>query len=527
MEHHSMLEKGLIARDPLAKQVYDVAPPSPDSGDAFAEKGTGQIVQPSKAATWGLKVRSWINKVGAEEGGIERIPEDMRTNQHPFSLFALWASANVGTATLAFGTLGPGLFYLGWWDSFCCLLFFNIIGALPPALMATLGPKLGLRTMTIQRFSFGWWPGKILAFINLLNQIGWAMVNTIAGANILYDVGDGHLPETVAVLIIGLVALVVGMFGYKFVHSYERYSWVVMLVCFCIVAGFGAKHFVNVPMGTGAAEISSVLSFGTAIIGFQISWAPIAADYAVYMRETTKPWKVFIYTWSGLFLAQFLIELLGVALMTTINGSDAFTAAYDARGVGGLTGQIFEGYGTGVRNFGKFIQTILSFSVVAVVITNVYSLGLNVQIISDYLMKVPRLIWSLIGGAGFLIAAIAGRNHLQEVMEDFLNVIAYWLTPFLAIMLLEHLCFRRGYQYDITAWDDPKKLPYGFAAFTVFCIGTTLAILCMSQTWWVGPIALKVGNAPYGTDISWELALGVTTILYVPLRWLERRYTGF
>jgi purine-cytosine permease-like protein len=103
------------------------------------------------------------------------------------------------------------------------------------------------------------------------------MVNTIAGANILYDVGDGHLPESVAVLIIGLVALIVGLFGYKIVHKYERYSWIVMLFCFCIVAGFGAKHFVNVPMGTGAAETSSVLSFGTAIIGFQISWAPIAA----------------------------------------------------------------------------------------------------------------------------------------------------------------------------------------------------------------------------------------------------------
>jgi purine-cytosine permease-like protein len=103
------------------------------------------------------------------------------------------------------------------------------------------------------------------------------MVNTIAGANILYDVGNGHLPESVAVLIIGLVALIVGLFGYKIVHKYERYSWIVMLVCFCIVAGFGAKHFVNVPMGTGAAETSSVLSFGTAIIGFQISWAPIAA----------------------------------------------------------------------------------------------------------------------------------------------------------------------------------------------------------------------------------------------------------
>jgi hypothetical protein len=103
------------------------------------------------------------------------------------------------------------------------------------------------------------------------------MVNTIAGANILDDVGDGNLPESVSVLIIGLVALVVGLFGYQVVHKYERYSWIVMLVCFCIVAGFGAKHFVNVPMGTGAAGTSSVLSFGTAIIGFQISWTTIAA----------------------------------------------------------------------------------------------------------------------------------------------------------------------------------------------------------------------------------------------------------
>ena len=68
---------------------------------------------------------------------------------------------------------------------------------------------------------------------------------------------------------------------------------------------------------------------------------------------------------------------------------------------------------------------------------------------------------------------------------------------------------------------------HGIAALTVFLIGTTIAILCMSQVWWVGPIALAVGNAPFGTDISWELALGVTIVLYVPARWLERRMTGF
>jgi hypothetical protein len=151
MADHGMLEKGngsTVVRDPLAKEVYGIAVTD-------SQEGSEELATPSKAASWGLRTRAWINKIGAEERGIERVPEELRTNQHPFSLFTLWSSANVGTATLAFGTLGPGIFFLGWWDSFLCLLFFNMIGAIPPALMATLGPKLGLRTMTVQRFSFG------------------------------------------------------------------------------------------------------------------------------------------------------------------------------------------------------------------------------------------------------------------------------------------------------------------------------------------------------------------------------------
>ncbi|KAK5721202.1 hypothetical protein LTR17_014762 [Elasticomyces elasticus] len=517
MDSDHKLEKGEhpAYNDPLAKEVFNVT-----------DTSIGEIVPISKSSSLWLRMRSIIRKLGAEESGIERIPENMRTDQSPRDLFTLWASANVGTATMAFGTLGPALFGLGWWDSFCCVLFFNLIGALPPALQSTLGPKLGLRTLTIQRFSFGYWPAKLIAFINLINMIGWAMVNTIAGADILYDVGDGKLPASVAVLIIGLVALIIGMFGYHLVHKFEPVSWLVMLVCFCVVAGFGAKHFPNVPAPTGPTEVSGILSFGTGIIGFQISWASIAADYGVYMRETHKPWKVFLYSYMGLFLSQFLVELLGVALMLTVTNSDAFAAAYDARGVGGLTGQLFVGYGSGVRNFGKFIQAILSFSTIAAVITNIYSLGLNAQMVSDRLIKVPRLLWSFVGGGGAIVAAVAGRDHLQEVMEDFLNVVAYWLTPFLTIMFLEHILFRRGYAYDVSAWEDPKRLPYGIAAFTCWSIGTVLAILCMSQTWWVGPIALKVGNPPFGTDISWELALGATMIMYPPARWLERRLTG-
>jgi NCS1 nucleoside transporter family len=510
------------------KAEYDVAAEEmkvPSSESLTQDFAIGQS-SPSPEG-WNSVLRKWIKYLGAEELGVEQIPQSARTNQNPRDLFTVFFSANAGTATMALGLLGPSLFGLGWWDSFLCVLFFNVIGAIPAALIATLGPKMGLRTMIIPRYCFGWWPAKVLVFLNILNQIGWAMVNTIAGATVLYDVGGGKLPLAVAVLLIGLIALIIGLFGYHLVHIYERYSWIAMTLCFCIVAGFGARDFINVPMGSGAVEASSVLSFGTTIVGFELAWVPIAADYGVYMREHTASWKVFAWSFGGLVLSQVLVEALGVAVATLIsNPNPAFGAAYDSGGLGGLIGQVFEGHGTGVRNFGKFIEILLSFSTVAVIITNIYSLGLSIQMISTKLLVIPRLIWSLIGGIVFMVAAIAGREHLEVVLENFLNICAYWLTPFCTVLFLDYFCFRRESTYDMNAWNDRRQLPHGVAAFSVFVIGTVLAALCMSQTWWVGPIALAVGNPPFGTDISWEIAIGAVTILYIPLRYLERKYWG-
>jgi NCS1 nucleoside transporter family len=471
--------------------------------------------------------RRWIRSIGAEEGGIERIPEHERTNQPPRDLFTVFFSANCCVPTLALGALGPLLFELGWWDSFCVVLFFNMIGATWPALAARFGPKLGLRTMIVPRYSFGWWPAKVLALLNILNQIGWGIVNGISGGSVLYDVGGGSLPLAVAVLLIGLVSIVVGLFGYRVVHTYERYSWIVVVICLIIVAGFGGPHFLNLPMGSGKPEISSVLSFGTTIIGYQVAWLPIAADYGVYMRETTSGTVTFCWEYAGLMLSQCFIEMLGAAIGTLALSSDAhFPDAYAEAGIGGLIGAVFDGHGAGVRGFGKFVEVLLAFSCVAVIITNIYSIGLTVQMVSTKLLVVPRLIWSVVGGVVFLVCSIAGRNHLESVMENFLNMCAYWLVPFSTILMLEHFIWRRNYEYDLAAWEDKSKLPYGIAGSVAFVVGTVLALISMSQTWWVGPIALGIGPAPFGTDISWILAFIAATVLFVPLRYWERKKWG-
>jgi purine-cytosine permease-like protein len=47
-----------------------------------------------------------------------------------------------------------------------------------------------------------------------------------------------------------IITLALGMLGYKYVHIYEKWSWIPTAITFFVVLGCAAKHLVNVPMGT-------------------------------------------------------------------------------------------------------------------------------------------------------------------------------------------------------------------------------------------------------------------------------------
>jgi NCS1 nucleoside transporter family len=430
-------------------------------------------------------------------------------------------SANLTVSTFSLGTLGPQLWYMGWWDSFLTILFFNFIGILAPSYMATFGPKTGLRTICFTRFTFGWYGAIMLAIINIISCIGWSMVNSIVGGQVILTVSDGKVPLVVGVILIALISLIVALFGYKIIHQYERYSWILMITLFAIVAGLGAKSFVNIPMPTGKAEVASVLSFGAAIFGFAIAWSSLTMDYNVNMRAEIPSWQPFTWTYLGLFVSLNFIEWLGAAAMTAAMTNDDWAAAYAASGIGGLLGMCVESAG----GFGKFCLVILAFSIVANNIPNNYSLGLCAQVLGNWAIKVPRFLWTLAGCFVYVIAAIAGRQHFATVLDSFLLCMGYWISPYAVIIFQEHLIFRRG-RYNLESWNDKKGLPLGLAATTAWAVSVVMAVMGMSQEWYVGPISLLAGGAPYGADIGFELSIATCLLLYPPLRYLEKKKFG-
>src|SRR5256714_9227265 len=140
---------------------------------------------------------------GIETHGIERVSPKTRTHVRIFDNFTMWLSANLVISTVVLGALARAPFLnLGFWDSVAAIIIFNALGVLPVAFFSTLGPKLGLRQMTISRFSFGWVGGIIMALFNVGACIGWSAVNVIVGGQLVTALSNGAIPLWASILII-------------------------------------------------------------------------------------------------------------------------------------------------------------------------------------------------------------------------------------------------------------------------------------------------------------------------------------
>jgi purine-cytosine permease-like protein len=228
--------------------------------------------------------------------------------------------------------------------------------------------------------------------------------------------------------------------------------------------------------------------------------------------------KIFIYSYLGLVIPTVLFMTLGAAIQNALPNVPAWSAAYDETSVGGVLAAMLAPAG----GFGKFLVVVLSFSLLGNLAATSYSVTLNLQLLLPWLVRVPRYLFSLVFAAIVIPVAIRAASDFLANLNNFVSIIAYWSSAFLGIVLVEHFVFRRAdcAAYDPEAWNDARRLPWGVAALASGMLSFALVVPSMAQVWWTGPIAQTTG------DIGFELAFAVSALLYVPLRWLERRWTG-
>jgi NCS1 nucleoside transporter family len=445
-----------------------------------------------------------------ETRGIKRVEpserHDLRTLGYS-QIFVLWFSINLAANNITLGMLGPAVFELSFLDSSLCAVFGMVVGCCAVGYTAAFGPRSGNRTMIYARYTMGWWPSKLVVILNIIVLLGYSMIDCVVAGQILSAVSPHNsLSVVVGIVIVALMTWGVTTFGYSVFHYYERWNWLPQLVVCCILAGVAAPKFdVTTPsVATGLTLIGNRLSFFSINLSAAITYAGAGADYFVYYPEETSRWKVFSMTVAGLSLSFTFAFILGIGLASGIPSTESWSTAYGTS-QGAL---IIEAYRP-LGSFGSFCGVIIALGLIANLVPPTYSSGVDFQTLGTQFQRVPRIVWNTIGVIIYTVCALAGRNHLAEIFTNFLALMGYFVSIFIAICLEEEFLFRRkrrdgdkGFHWDV--WNQKEKLPIGLAALAAFLIGWVGAILCMAQVWYIGPLAKLVGD--FGGDVSYNLS---------------------
>lgn len=473
-------------------------------------------------STW-RRVNSRIeNLAGFEARGITRVlPEERQppSTASDVQVAVMWYSANISLNNLAAAMLGPLTYQLGFLDCAICAVLGAFVGSLTTAYMSIWGPQSGNRTMVVLRFFMGYWPSKILCLLNIILMIGYATIDGIIGGQVLSAVSDGKMTIIVGIVIVSVVCWVVAVFGMAIFHKYERYSWLPQTIALFVLIGSAGAYFdASAPSkNTGALLAAQRLSFFNICLYVPNSWAGAASDFYVYYPEKTSKRKIFLLTLIGLWTSFSFVYLIAIGLATGVANSPAWAAANNIDS-GAL---IVAGYEP-LKGFGRFCSVVVSLGVIANSIPSTYSAALGVQVLGRYAKVVPRYVWSTVIVLIEFVLAVAGREHLFTIFQNFCALMGYWAMIMVLIVLMEHVMFRGRQGFDWSRWEDKDYHPLGLAALAAFLVGWVGAVLGMAQAWYTGPLS----DLASGGDVGLWIACGFTIVSFPPLRALELKVFG-
>ena len=392
------------------------------------------------------------------------------------------------------------------------------------------------------RYAFGLFGIGIILLLNAATVTGFSVIAAVVGGQTLAAVSNSTISINVGIVITCIIALVVSFSGYKFLHIYERYSWIPVFIAIVILVGCGAKNLAHQTVPEAPATAQSVLTFASLIAGFMIPFGGIVSDFGIYIDPSASRYayihlffpaaqrnclltanvfhrlKVFTYIYTGMVVPTIPLLILGAAIGGAVPNVPEWDAANIANSAGGVVTAMLSPAG----GFGKFVAVILALSVIGNIAISMYSIALNIQMFLPILTRAPRAAFSIITTAVLIPVSIEAAHNFFTSLENFLGVIGYWSASFVAIMIVEFVYIRKSdyATYDHLIWRDGKALPPGIAALGAGIGSFGLVIPCMAQLWYEGPIAKKTG------DIGFEVAFCLSVILYVPFRLLEIKIRG-
>jgi NCS1 family nucleobase:cation symporter-1 len=224
-------------------------------------------------------------------------------------------------------------------------------------------------------------------------------------------------------LIVVAAEIVIGFIGHNFVHAFEKYAFPALAVIFLLAGVWTFKEADLGGAGAGGGIGGFLLAFSAAW-GYAAGWNPGASDYSRYLPRTANRFQTVLYPAVGLFVSIAIVSVIGAASATIVAPEGATpTAAFTGHLPGWLS---------------NLVLLAIILGAVSANALNVYSSAMSITSLG---LKLPpwlgrSAIVVLCGLAGTAAAwsSLADAGHAYEA---FLLVIAYWVGPWLGVVLVE------------------------------------------------------------------------------------------
>ena len=385
---------------------------------------------------------------------------------------------------------------LDWRAGLAAILLGNLLGALPVAFAAAIGPVTGLPQMEASRRVLGTAGLRLPSALNWLYCVGWDAVNNVPAASALVAllaVAGIGLPFAPALACLAAVQMVASIYGHDVVQAVQKYLGGSLLVLF---AGIGLATLAQPAQVAAAAVHVTVPNFvlATAILAsFNLSWATYSSDYTRYLPRDTKPAVVVWRALLGLLLSAIPFQVLG--LLTAGSMGDGTPTA------------VIAGLERAAGPLGPL--ALLAIALSSITGNSVNDNTASYSLISAGL-RVPRVAAAVVTASLGFVLAVLGGGHYADLYTSYLVVTLYWIAPFIGIVLADWWVARRP----------DGRAPAGWTAEATLFVATSVATIALfsSTDLYTGPVARALGGADIGYYVGFAAAFGGTA-------WLRRSHT--
>lgn len=441
-----------------------------------------------------------------EPTGIEPVADAQRHGK-PWHLFGVWFSANAEIATWMVGFIIVASYGADVRSAAAGIVLGNLVGFAVLGGLATLGPRFGVPQMVAGRLPFGRSGNVVPSTLSFLAGVGWFAINTVFGAYALQTIAGW--PYALALCVMLALQIVIAVYGYNFIHVFERSSVLLLAAGFIALSAATAPHAhwsapfnAHAPAASGGASAAFIFA-GALAFSYALGWVPAASDYSRYLPSNTKPSEIFSYSFLGCAVSCIWLELLGAATVTALPAANVQNVL--------PTQAISELLGAG------WIAKIVLLAIVLGTLTancmNLYSGALAALVAFNVRMKRATAAFA-VGILGAILAAGgAAWSATAGYYTNFLLLLSYWASPWAGVVLVEMLVRKNSPA-------DPQRVPPWKNGFVAWLLGLAASAPFWNQAWYTGPAARAL---PQLGDLSYYVGFTVAAIATVTLHRLGTR----